>query len=267
MRDLTANLERDASRPRLSGASNRWIGRNELQAPALASDPRGPKASRLFRDPRRELHGRRRSASSRPRDHPSRPRRFAAWRVHVDRRPARPGQGASRALRRARSALRAGARLRASGVVDLRERLFQRPAAAALHGSDARDGVRSHRRGAGGHRPAAAARKSVDLCPVPRIDDERDGFHPRHRAAHRLRPAARRQQCLRVGDQPRLLAARVSGRLSARRGRRNSSCGTRRAERRRGGDRCSSTATTDPSRTRFGACSRASSPERGRSRR
>ena len=46
--------------------------------------------------------------------------------------------------------------------------------------------MRSHRRGAGSDRPKDAARKSVDLCRLSRIDDERDEF---------IRSVARRTGC------------------------------------------------------------------------
>ncbi len=87
---------------------------------------------------------------------------------------------------------------RASRLVDARDDLFQRPAAAALYRGDAGPRLRPHRRGARGDRPSDPAGKPLDLCPLPRIDAERDRLHPRRRAAHGMRLAARHQQCLRL---------------------------------------------------------------------
>ena len=118
----------------LSGLSDRRPRRDQLQARASAGDPR-------------RRHGRTASSRSMPRTTwaPAarrtgrctriRPRLsgVAARRLHVDRRPAAARQGASRALQGARRALRAGAGLRASRLVDARHDLLQRSAAAALH--------------------------------------------------------------------------------------------------------------------------------------
>src|SRR4029077_17274498 len=104
------------------------------------------------------------------------------------------GQGASVALSRFGSALRTGARFRAPRLVDARDRLFERLTAAALHGGNTRNGMRSHRRGAVGDPPANPARESIDLSGISRIDHERDGFYPSRRSAYRMRSAARREQ-------------------------------------------------------------------------
>ncbi len=221
---LTAMSERDASRPRFPAHPLAGSRRDKLQAPASASDPRGAEASWLLRDSRRELHGRRRPASSRARSP------FAAT-IAVSLHGVCMSIGAPQPLDTAHLA-RFRDLVRRYEPALVSEHLawsthenvyFNDLLPLPLHRGDARDGVRSHRRGPGGHRPAAASGKSFDLCPLPRIDDERDGFHPRGRPAHRLRPAARRQQCLRVGDQPRLFAARLSVRFSARSRRRDPS--------------------------------------------
>ena len=67
--------------------------------------------------------------------------------------------------------------------------------------------VRSHRRGAASHRPKDAARKSVDLRRLSRIDDERDRVHSLGRAQNRMRSAAGRQQRLCLRRESRLFGA------------------------------------------------------------
>ena len=130
---------------------------------------------------------------------------LAPWRRPLDRRRGPARQGASRAAEGARRALRARAVLRASRLVEPRQRLSQRSPAAALHRRDAGAGLpitstRCRRRSGAGccsriPRPMWPSRQ----CTMSEIE-----FLARDRAAHRLRPAARRQQCLRPGDQSRL---------------------------------------------------------------
>ena len=237
MRDLTAHPERETSQPRFPAHPVAGLAGTSFKPQHLQAILAGPKPRGFF-----EVHAENYMGAGGP---PHRAleaiRRDHAVSLHgvclSIGAPHPLDTGASCPFRRPCSSLRARARFRASRLVDPRDRLLQRPAAAALDRGDAGDGLRPYRRGAGGDRPADAARKSVDLCAVPRIDDARDGFPPRRRAAHRLRPAARRQQRLRVGDQSRLLAARLSGRFSAGRRRRDPSRRT-----------CASRATTRASR-------------------
>ena len=200
--------------------------------PAILADGR---AGRLLRGPRRELHGRRRAAARGARPHPARPSGVAARGLHVDRRAAAARPGASRALRGAGRALRAGAGLRAPRLVDARDDLLQRPAAAALHPRDARarspPTSREVQEAIG--RPILLENPSTYLV-FPNSTMSRDRVPARARAAHRLRPAARRQQRLRLRHQPRLRRARLPRGLPARARRRDPSRRARRAGGRRG---------------------------------
>ena len=119
-RDLTAFAERDILCAPLSGASVAGLAGTSFKPQHLQAILAGPKPRGFFEVHAENYMGARRPAASRARSDPQRPFHFAARRVHVDRRAATPGQGASRALPRARSTLRAGARLRASGLVDAR---------------------------------------------------------------------------------------------------------------------------------------------------
>ena len=132
-RRLSTQDVQSPARSSLSGPSRRRACGNKPQARASAVDSRCGQDARLLRGPRRELYGRRRSSASGVGRHPQRLSRFAARRVHVDRRPASIGQGASRTLSPARRTLRARAGLRASRLVDARDGLFQRPPASALY--------------------------------------------------------------------------------------------------------------------------------------
>ena len=88
-------------------------------------------------------------------------------------------------------------------------------------------------RGPGSHRPAVAARKSIDLCRLSRIDHERDQLHSLGRPQNGMRSAAGRQQRLCFGREPWLFRARIPVRLPAVRGRRDPSRGPLGTERRR----------------------------------
>ena len=100
----------------------------------------------LLRGPRRELHGRRRPAASCARAHPPRQSRVAAWRVHVDRRPAAARQGASRSAS-ASSSSATNRRWSPSISPGRRTRrpIFNDLLPLALHGGDARQGLRPYR--------------------------------------------------------------------------------------------------------------------------
>ena len=76
--------------------------------------------------------------------------------------------------------------------------------------------LRAYRRRCRSDRTSDSARESVDLCRLRLVDDERDRLHPGDRAPHRLWAAARRQQRLRLGDEPRLCGARLPVRFSPR---------------------------------------------------
>ena len=97
--------------------------------------------------------------------------------------------------------LSAGSRLGAPRLVDPRWRIFQRFAASALHGRNARSGLRARRLRAKRARPDDPPRKPIDLRRFRRDDDRRDGVSGRDRSADRLRPSARRQQRLRQRGQ------------------------------------------------------------------
>ena len=240
----------------LSGASDRRPCRDELQARASAGDPR----------PRED-----RAASSRfmPRTTWARAvRRTTRWPASAATIRCRCTASACRSAGRSRSTkphlgrfkaldrpLRAGAGLRASRLVDARDDLLQRSAAAPLHAGDARARRRSHRRGAGGDRPPDPAREPVDLRRLPGIDDERDGLPRRAGPAHRLRPAARRQQRLRLRHQSRLLRrSTISPTFRSSMSARSISPGTPSRPTTRA-IFCSSTATTGRSPTRSGRSS------------
>ena len=137
MNAVNPHWERDAaSASPLSGFFRGRVGRDELQARASPSHRRAREARRLLRGACGKLHGRRRAASPRARANPHRSSDFASWRLHVDRRPGAPRRRSSRSLPFARRALRTRLGIRASRLVDARDHLLQRPAAAAVHGGD-----------------------------------------------------------------------------------------------------------------------------------
>jgi len=72
---------------------------------------------------------------------------------------------------------------------------------------------RPYRPGPGHHRPIDPSRKSFNLHGLQRIHDVRDGLSSRACPAQRVRIAARRQQRLRIRNEPRLLRRRLFGRV------------------------------------------------------
>ena len=126
---------------------------------------RGRPPGRFFRNSRRELHGRRRSAASSAAAHPRRLSAVDPWRRPLYRRHRAARSRASRAAQTSRRDLPAGAVLRASRLVHPRRCLPQRSPAAALQRHLAGACLRPRQRGAGHPRHADAAGKSFDLCP------------------------------------------------------------------------------------------------------
>src|ERR1700722_11502658 len=107
IRVLTAYSEREASAPCFPAHPIAGLAGTSFKPQHLQAILAGPKPRGFF-----EIHAENyMGAGDPPRGYSQRPCHFATRRVHVDRRSATLGQGASRALPRPRSALRARVRL------------------------------------------------------------------------------------------------------------------------------------------------------------
>ena len=169
-RDLTADPEREASRPRFPAHPVAGLAGTSFKPQHLQAILAGPKPRGFF-----EIHAENYMGAGGPphraleairRDH----RRFAAWRVPVDRRPAASGRSASCPFRRPCCVATSPRSSRSISPGRPTTNVYYNDLLPLpLTRGDAGVGVRPHRSGAGGDPPTAAARKSVDLCAVPRI--------------------------------------------------------------------------------------------------
>ena len=187
--------------------------RDRAAGAARRGDPRVAAGAAVGRGAPGELHGRgprrraaRGGAPGLPRLAPRR-RALARQRRGARRATPRTAPGAGRSRR-------AVPGLRASVLERRGRRLSEPPAAAAVHGGDARRRRGARRSGAGRARTSDPDRESVELSALSPLDD-RGARAPRGAGGpHRMRIALRRQQRLRERAQPRARSGRLPRRAA-----------------------------------------------------